>query len=173
MSLRLSAGPGWVRGEWCEKPARPSPIAPRRWRRLPRCGRPQPLNQGAAQGCARRAEGLRDEAVAVAAVQPLGALLVVVSAAAPFNIDLHQALDHELHHLAQLVDAGSLLGEFSQCHSGGGHHGLHSIKVDGSLLNLIRTHDRHALRYGCHSFVASHYAVVCLTPLSGTSPELV
>src|SRR5205814_10206006 len=45
-------------------------------------------------------------AVAVAAVDPLGALLVIAGAATPFDIELHEALGHELHHLAQHVDVG-------------------------------------------------------------------
>ena len=60
-------------------------------------------------------------AVDIAAVQPLRRLLVVAGAAAPFDIEFHQALDHELHHLAQPVDVGPLLGEFGQCHGGDGH----------------------------------------------------
>jgi hypothetical protein len=56
-------------------------------------------------------------AITVAAVQPLGRLLVVAGAAAPVDVELHQALRHELHHLAQHVDVGPLLGEVSQCQS--------------------------------------------------------
>jgi hypothetical protein len=51
-------------------------------------------------------------AVAVAAVQPRGGrLLVVAGAAAALDVDLHEALGHELHHLAQHIDVGALLGE--------------------------------------------------------------
>jgi len=57
-------------------------------------------------------------------------------------------LGHELHHLAQHVDVGSLLGEFGKCHSGGGHRVFLQIKVDGSHLNLIRAHDGHPDRDG-------------------------
>src|SRR6185436_18184618 len=42
---------------------------------------------------------------------------------ASLDVELHQPLGHELHHLAQHVDVGSLLGELGQCHSGGGHRG--------------------------------------------------
>lgn len=49
--------------------------------------------------------------VAVAAVDALGAFLVVAGAAAGFNVEFHETLGHELHHLAQHVDVGSLLGE--------------------------------------------------------------
>jgi len=55
--------------------------------------------------------------IAVPAVQPLGVLLVVAGAAAPLDVDLHELLSHELHHLAQHVDVGALLGEFGQCDS--------------------------------------------------------
>ncbi len=37
------------------------------------------------------------------------------------DIELHQALGHELHHLAQYVDVGYLPGELGQCHRGVGH----------------------------------------------------
>ena len=51
-------------------------------------------------------------AVAVAAVEALGGILLVVGgAAAALDIEFHQALGHELHHLAQDVDVGSLLGK--------------------------------------------------------------
>jgi hypothetical protein len=60
-------------------------------------------------------------AVAIAAIGPLGALLVVASAAAPLDVDLHEPLGHELHHLAQHVHIGTLLGKFGQCDSRGGH----------------------------------------------------
>src|SRR5205814_10045753 len=86
-------------------------------------------------------------AVAVAAVDPLGALLVIAGAATPFDIELHEALGHELHHLAQHVDVGSLLGEFGQCHSGGGHRGNLLGQVGGSHLNHIRDHDGHPDRH--------------------------
>ena len=58
-----------------------------------------------------RGECPRRVPVAVAAVDALGALLVIAGAAAGFNIEFHEALGHELHHLAQHVDFGSLLGE--------------------------------------------------------------
>lgn len=48
---------------------------------------------------------------AVAAVDVFDRFLVVAGAAASVYIKLHQALGYELHHLAQYVDAGSLLGE--------------------------------------------------------------
>ena len=48
---------------------------------------------------------------AVAAVDVFDRFLVVAGAAASVYIKLHQALGSELHHLAQYVDAGSLLGE--------------------------------------------------------------
>ncbi len=42
-------------------------------------------------------------------------------ATARVHIEFHQALGHELHHLAQHVDVGSLLGELGRCDSSGGH----------------------------------------------------
>jgi hypothetical protein len=56
---------------------------------------------------------------------------------------LQKASGPYMHHLAQHVDVGSLLGELGQCHSGGGHRVFLQIKVDGSHLNLIRAHDGH------------------------------
>src|SRR4029434_2973081 len=46
-------------------------------------------------------------------------------AARPFLVDrsLQRASGPYMHHLAQHVDVGSLLGELGQCHSGGGHRG--------------------------------------------------
>jgi len=92
---------------------------------------------------AARARVPRALAVAVAAVDSLGTLLVVAGAAARFDIELHQALGHELNHLAQHVDVGSLLGKLGQCHSGGGHRGNLLGQVGGSHLNHIRDHDGH------------------------------
>ena len=51
-------------------------------------------------------------AVAAAAVEALGTLLVVAGAAAALDIEIHQSLGHELHHLAQHVDIGALVSEF-------------------------------------------------------------
>ena len=52
-------------------------------------------------------------AVTVVAVDALWALLVVAGAAACLNVEFHEALGRELHHLAQHVNVGSLLGEQS------------------------------------------------------------
>ena len=48
----------------------------------------------------------------VAAVQTLGGLLVIVGTTASLDIDIHEALSHELHHLAQHVDIGAFVGQF-------------------------------------------------------------
>jgi hypothetical protein len=74
---------------------------------------------------------------AAATVHPLGVLLVIAGAAARFDIELHQALGYELHHLAQNVNIGSLVGKLGQCHSGGGHLDFLQIKADRSHLNHI------------------------------------
>lgn len=49
------------------------------------------------------------------AVQALGALFVVASAAPPLDFNRHGVLGHELHHLAQQINVGALLGELGQC----------------------------------------------------------
>src|SRR6185436_18224512 len=100
-----------------------------------------------------------------------GVLLVVAGAAARFDIELHQALGHELNHLAQHIDVGSLLGKLGQCHSGGGHRGNlleHGWWVAPQPYPGPRWPPLAGWR---HSSAASRYAVVGLTPLPGTSTE--
>ena len=43
--------------------------------------------------------------------------LAVAGPATPFDVNFHEPLRHELHHLAQHVYVGTLLGEFGQCDS--------------------------------------------------------
>src|SRR5664280_1287046 len=121
----------------------------------------------------------RSLAVAVAAVQPLGGLLVVAGTAALLDVELHQALGHELHHLAQHVDVGSLLGELGKCHSGGGHRVFPSDQ-GGWIAPQPYPGSRWPPRSGRPAAVrqaASGYALRAsprterLTPLPGTSPK--
>lgn len=46
-------------------------------------------------------------AVAVAAVGAFRACFVVVGAASPLDVHVHEALCHKLHHLAQHIDIGA------------------------------------------------------------------
>src|SRR5664280_3924153 len=94
------------------------------------------------------------------------------------DVELHQALGHELHHLAQHVDVGSLLGELGKCHSGGGHRVFPSDQ-GGWIAPQPYPGSRWPPRSGRPAAVrqaASGYALRAsphterLTPLPGTSP---
>ena len=54
-------------------------------------------------------QGTRERRVVSAAVEPLRRLLAAAGSAAVFGVELHQALGHELHYLAQHVDVGPFL----------------------------------------------------------------
>ena len=97
--------------------------------------------------------------VAVAAVQALRVLLVVAGTAKCLGFHVHQALSGELHHLAQHVHIGALLGQLGQCHSCVGHRGS-LFKDQGwySHLNPIRDHDDHP-SWGSRRRAASRYGL--------------
>ena len=95
--------------------------------------------------------------------KPLSAATYSTEPQRPSTSELHQALGRELHHLAQHVDVGALLGKLGQCHSGG-HRDCFWTGVGGSHLNLSRAHDGHpcmtewtsVIRHENHRFGASN-----------------
>ncbi len=53
--------------------------------------------------------------------EAFGIFLVIAGAAAAFTIHVHQALGHELNHLAQHIDISALVSKFEQGRIGIGH----------------------------------------------------